>query len=66
MSISAYFRPNIHQNGPKILGARRMCENIFKHFDCKGYVTSVHPPTTTFQRQQIVPVFANFEISTPI
>jgi hypothetical protein len=22
MSISTYFRPNIHQNGPKILGAR--------------------------------------------
>jgi hypothetical protein len=27
MSISTYFRPNIHQNGPKILGVNNFCSN---------------------------------------
>jgi hypothetical protein len=25
MSISTYFRPNIHQNGPEILGVKLLC-----------------------------------------
>jgi hypothetical protein len=25
MSISTYFRPNIHQNGPEILGVKKGC-----------------------------------------
>jgi hypothetical protein len=28
MSISAYFRPNIHQNGPEILGVKGNEDNM--------------------------------------
>jgi hypothetical protein len=31
MSISTYFRPNIHQNGPEILGVKRLL-----HLEEKG------------------------------
>jgi hypothetical protein len=29
MSISTYFRPNIHQNGPEILGVKKQTHIVF-------------------------------------
>ena len=43
MSISTYFRPNIHQNGPEILGVKTgnilvMVRELFDSFhDCSTY-----------------------------
>jgi hypothetical protein len=30
MSISTYFRPNIHQNGPEILGVKVVLRHLLK------------------------------------
>jgi hypothetical protein len=35
MSISTYFRPNIHQNGPEILGVNALNTSRFEYFTNK-------------------------------
>jgi hypothetical protein len=42
MSVSTYFRPNIHQNGPEILGVK--VANFFSEIPCViwCYVSNVY------------------------